>query len=398
MPSAIWSPDYACDIGPHVFPVVKYRLVRDALIADGTLDPADVGPPPPPSRADLERAHTAAYLDDLEQLRWSPRTLYSELPLTPEIVNAYVLACGGTVAAAREALEHGAAVHLGGGFHHAFADKAEGFCYLNDLAVAARVLQAQAGVRRVAIVDLDVHQGNGTAGIFAGDDSVFTLSVHQENNYPMPKPPSDLDVGLADRTGDDEYLAALRPALERVWSFGPASRGSSAATAKCSKAARSAGSRRWSRSAAATPASSWTRCGSTPPPDGSRSPCDAEPARLSPKPTESRQRHPAPPHMTHRASGDVLRLTEGRVPHVAHGGEVTWAGSPHTVAASFPQDLSRDSRSSPRSCRRLQSHRGRQRAADAVSGWIRKLPAKEFFLPSCNQKSVLGPNPCQGSG
>jgi acetoin utilization deacetylase AcuC-like enzyme len=221
MPSAIWSPDYACDIGPHVFPVVKYRLVRDALIAEGTLDPADVALPPSPSREDLERVHTAAYLDDLEQLRWSPRTLYSELPLTPEIVNAYVLACGGTVAAAREALEHGAAVHLGGGFHHAFADKAEGFCYLNDLAVGARVLQAEGGARRVAIVDLDVHQGNGTAGIFARDDSVFTLSVHQENNYPVPKPPSDLDVGLADRTGDDEYLAALRPALERVWSFGP---------------------------------------------------------------------------------------------------------------------------------------------------------------------------------
>jgi acetoin utilization deacetylase AcuC-like enzyme len=221
MPSAIWSPDYACDIGPHVFPVVKYRLVRDALIAEGALDPADVASPPPPSRDDLERVHTAAYLDDLEQLRWSPRTLYSELPLTPEIVNAYVLACGGTAAAAREALEHGAAVHLGGGFHHAFADKAEGFCYLNDLAVAARVLQAEGGARRVAIVDLDVHQGNGTAGIFARDDSVFTLSVHQENNYPMPKPPSDLDVGLPDRTGDDEYLAALGTALERVWSFGP---------------------------------------------------------------------------------------------------------------------------------------------------------------------------------
>lgn len=219
--TAFWSPEYACDIGPHVFPVVKYRLVRDALVASGDLDAAAVVPPAPPSREDLERVHTRDYLDDLEQLRWSPRTLYSELPLTTGIVRAYTLACGGTIAAARDALAHGAAVHLGGGFHHAFADKAEGFCYLNDLAVAARAVQATGEARRVAIVDLDVHQGNGTAGIFAGDPSVFTLSVHQENNYPSPKPPSDLDVGLADRTGDEDYLAALRPALERVWAFAP---------------------------------------------------------------------------------------------------------------------------------------------------------------------------------
>lgn len=219
--AAIWSPDYACDIGPHVFPTVKYRLVRDALIESGHLDRAEVQAPPAPAREALERVHTRDYLDDLDQLRWSPRTLYSELPLTPPIVHAYTLACGGTIAAARDALARGAAVHLGGGFHHAFADKAEGFCYLNDLAVAARAMQAEGLAGRVAIVDLDVHQGNGTAAIFAGDDSVFTLSVHQENNYPSPKPPSDLDVGLADRTGDEDYLAALGPALERVWDFAP---------------------------------------------------------------------------------------------------------------------------------------------------------------------------------
>ena len=118
-------------------------------------------------------------------------------------------------------MARGAAVNLGGGFHHAFADHAEGFCYLNDLAVAARE-RTDAGVSRVAIVDLDVHQGNGTAKIFEGDPQVFTLSIHQERNYPVPKQQSSLDVGLDDGTGDGEYLEALDRALEQVWSFGPA--------------------------------------------------------------------------------------------------------------------------------------------------------------------------------
>ena len=111
--------------------------------------------------------------------------------------------------------------HLGGGFHHAHADHAEGFCYLNDIAVAVRALQRDGAVRRVAVVDCDVHQGNGTASLFRGDDSVFTFSIHQEYNYPSPKEPGDLDVGLEDGTGDDEYLAELGRALERVWATGP---------------------------------------------------------------------------------------------------------------------------------------------------------------------------------
>ena len=112
-------------------------------------------------------------------------------------------------------------MHLGGGFHHAFPGHAEGFCYVNDLAVAIRVLQRDAGVRRAAVVDLDVHQGNGTAAIFEGDDTVFTVSLHQQANYPMPKQRSDVDVGLDDGTGDAEYLARLEEALERVWAFQP---------------------------------------------------------------------------------------------------------------------------------------------------------------------------------
>src|SRR5262249_48816547 len=173
------------------------------------------------TRALLESAHEAAYLDDLESLRWTPRTQYSELPLTREIVNAFALGASGTTHAARLALEHRAAADLGGGLHHAYAGHAEGFCYINDLAVAACMLLAERRVRRIAVVDLDVHQGNGTAHIFRDRPEVFTLSVHQENNYPVPKEPGDLDIGLDDGTGDDGYLAVLAPALERVWAFRP---------------------------------------------------------------------------------------------------------------------------------------------------------------------------------
>ncbi len=218
---ALWSPAYACDIGPHVFPTEKYARVRDELLAAGVLRSDEVVEPGPIARAELERAHTAAYLDDLETLRWTPRTMASELPLDAGVVAAYRLAASGTLAAARIALARGAGVHIGGGFHHAFADRAEGFCYLNDLAIAARVVLAEGPARRVAIVDLDVHQGNGTARIFEGDPAVFTLSVHQEDNYPVPKQRSTLDVGLANGTGDDAYLARLDDALDAVWAFAP---------------------------------------------------------------------------------------------------------------------------------------------------------------------------------
>ncbi len=217
----VHSPAYACDIGPHVFPVVKYGRVRARLLREGAIEEADVRAPEPPPRETLRLVHTDAYLDDLERLVPSTRTAWSELPLTTEIVAAYELAAAGTLLAAREALAGAAAVHLGGGFHHAFADRAEGFCYVNDLAVAIRALQREGAIRRAAVVDLDVHQGNGTAAIFAGDPAVFTLSLHQQNNYPAVKPPSDLDVGLPDGTGDAEYLALLDPALERVWASAP---------------------------------------------------------------------------------------------------------------------------------------------------------------------------------
>ena len=220
-PVIVTSPAYACDLGVHVFPTRKYALVLEALRAESAPQALLVLEPPPASRELLARVHAPEYLDDLDALCWTWRTQYSELPLDREVVDAYARAASGTALALREALGRGTAVHLGGGFHHAFADHAEGFCYLNDLAVAIRALQAEGALRRAAVVDLDVHQGNGTAAIFQGDSDVFTLSVHQENNYPMPKQTSDLDFGLADGTGDEAYLGVLGRALERVFAHEP---------------------------------------------------------------------------------------------------------------------------------------------------------------------------------
>jgi len=220
-PAVVWSEGYTCDIGPHVFPIEKYALVHERLLAEGAIAPGETLVPEPPARELLALAHTAAYLDDLAALRWTERTARSELPLTAEIVRAFSLGAAGSALAAREALDRGVAVHVGGGLHHAYADHGEGFCYLNDLAVAVRAAQRERGLARAAIVDLDVHQGNGSAHIFAADAGVFTLSIHQENNYPVPKERSDLDVGLRDGVGDDEYLRVLAAALEPVWRHAP---------------------------------------------------------------------------------------------------------------------------------------------------------------------------------
>ncbi|HEY2954664.1 MAG TPA: histone deacetylase [Candidatus Eisenbacteria bacterium] len=217
----VHSSGYFCDIGPHVFPTEKFARVRALLVSGGEIENGDVHEPEPATSADLLRVHTPEYLDDLAALRWTHRTRMSELPLTAEIVRSYRLAAGGTTLAARGALERGIGVNLGGGFHHASADHAEGFCYLNDLAVAVRAVRHPGGLRRAAVVDLDVHQGNGTALVFEGDESVFTLSIHQELNYPVPKARSTLDVGLEDGTGDEEYLRRLDAALEPVWRFEP---------------------------------------------------------------------------------------------------------------------------------------------------------------------------------
>ena len=213
----VWHPAYEVDIGPHVFPTRKYRLVRDRLLADGTIVEADVALPEPATDEQVALVHTADYVRKIKAGALSrEEELVLEVPFSPALREASWLCAGGSILAARLALDRGVAVHLGGGFHHAFPDHGEGFCLINDVAIAIRVLQLARRVLRALVVDLDVHHGNGTAAIFQDDVDVFTFSMHQERNYPAWKPPSDLDLGLEDGTGDADYLAALERHLPEV--------------------------------------------------------------------------------------------------------------------------------------------------------------------------------------
>jgi acetoin utilization deacetylase AcuC-like enzyme len=180
----------------------------DALRAGGFAPDQAVHQPEPASREQLLRVHTEAYLSDFENLVPSARILSSELPISEEIVQGFKLMAGGTILAARLALDEGCAFHIGGGFHHAFADRAEGFCYINDIAVAIRAMMSEGRIRRAAVIDVDLHQGNGTARIFQDDPAVFTFSIHQELLYPF-KETSDVDIGLDLGVGDEAYLDAL---------------------------------------------------------------------------------------------------------------------------------------------------------------------------------------------
>ncbi|MBE3134311.1 MAG: histone deacetylase [Acidobacteria bacterium] len=239
----VYSDRYAVDLGAHVFPTAKYAGVHAALLARGLAAPADVVAPPLASWDQLALAHTRDYLEKIRIDRLSPlERAQLEIPATPPVVEWFRLMAGGTILAAREALSsddhdratHGdvtrtgappppwaVGMHLGGGFHHAFGNHGEGFCMINDVAVAIRALKQDRLVSRVAVVDCDVHQGNGTAMIFAADRCVFTFSIHQERNYPGHKPQSSLDIGLDDGAGDEEYLSALARALPRVFASLP---------------------------------------------------------------------------------------------------------------------------------------------------------------------------------
>jgi acetoin utilization deacetylase AcuC-like enzyme len=209
----VFTDQYEVNIGVHVFPNQKYRLVLEKL--------REIHPdipllePSPATKEDLLRVHTPSYLDDLKTLRWTEGTIRSELPLTHEIVNSYVLGAGGTILACEMALDKGIAVHLGGGFHHAFSDRAEGFCYINDVAVAIRHLQKEKRIKKASVIDCDLHQGNGTARIFEGDPTVFTFSIHQENLYPV-KQKSDVDIGLPEYTEDVDYLEYLQNHIPKI--------------------------------------------------------------------------------------------------------------------------------------------------------------------------------------
>jgi acetoin utilization deacetylase AcuC-like enzyme len=215
----IWSPDYEVDIGIHVFPTAKYRLVLDALLEAGTIEKADLLSAHSAPWEWIEAVHSSDYVEKVRTGNLSFHDVLTlELPYSTPLQQASLLCCGGTTLTARMALAENVAAHLGGGFHHAFRGHGEGFCLLNDVAVALVHLLEAGEVERCAVVDLDVHHGNGTASIFRDDPRVFTMSMHQERNYPSPKPPSDLDLGLDDGIRDDEYLRKLGTALDVVLS------------------------------------------------------------------------------------------------------------------------------------------------------------------------------------
>jgi acetoin utilization deacetylase AcuC-like enzyme len=206
----VYHPEHNLEMSEHIFPWQKYRLVHDALLQEGIAEPSDFIQPDPAPDDDLLRVHTAAWIEALKRgtLRLSEITRL-EIPYSPQMVRAFWLAAGGTTLAARMALHDGVGLHLGGGFHHAFEDHGEGFCAIHDAAVAIRRLQSEGLIERAMVVDCDVHQGNGTAALFARDETVFTLSIHQFNNYPAVKPPSNIDIDLEDATGDEEYVDRL---------------------------------------------------------------------------------------------------------------------------------------------------------------------------------------------
>ena len=213
----VYSDRYDLNLGSHVFPSVKYRLTKEALLRDRIVEPGDFVEPPPASDDDIALVHHREYLRKLQTGKLSYlEVMRLEIPYSPELIRAVWLCAGGSILAGRLALEEGVAVNLGGGFHHAYPDHGEGFCVLNDFAIAIRRLQKDGRIERAMTVDCDVHQGNGTAAIFGGDHTVYTMSIHQENNYPYPKPPSSLDINLADAVEDEEYVRELTQGLDRA--------------------------------------------------------------------------------------------------------------------------------------------------------------------------------------
>jgi acetoin utilization deacetylase AcuC-like enzyme len=210
----VYHEDYDLHLGAHVFPSQKYRLVREALLAEGIATPEDFLRPDLIDDADVLRVHDEDYVHRLKTGTLEPYdAMRLEIPAGPETVRAFWLCAAGTLLAARHARMDGFGVNIGGGFHHAFPGHGEGFCMINDVAIAIRRMQADELIRTAMVVDTDVHHGNGTAAIFSSDNSVFTLSIHQENNYPARKPPSNMDLHLPDRISDADYLAIF----ERGW-------------------------------------------------------------------------------------------------------------------------------------------------------------------------------------
>ena len=216
----VYHERYDFQLGEHVFPSQKYRLIKEHLLADGIAAAEDFVAPEPARDEDMTLAHTEDWIARLRSGRLTfKEAMLLEIPYKQEVVDAFWIATGGTILACSLALRDGVSFNVSGGFHHAFPDHGEGFCAVHDVAVGVRRMQKDRSIRRAMIVDCDVHHGNGTAAIFAGDPSVFTFSIHQLNNYPEIKPPSDVDIHLADGVQDEEYLAKLEetllPSLDR---------------------------------------------------------------------------------------------------------------------------------------------------------------------------------------
>ncbi len=214
----VYSNEYwMVETGKHVFPLQKYRIVYENLLAMGAKKENFLRPRPAPDE-DVLLVHTARYLRRVKTGTLSHAELRAlEIRYSPELVRFALLSVGGTVLAARKALECGLAVHLGGGFHHAFPDHGEGFCLFNDVAVAARKMIEEKLARKVMVVDCDLHQGNGTAAALAGRKDIFTLSIHQMDVYPAEKPLSTVDIGLWAGDGDVQYMTALGAHIPRIY-------------------------------------------------------------------------------------------------------------------------------------------------------------------------------------
>ncbi|RLC99427.1 MAG: histone deacetylase [Chloroflexi bacterium] len=201
----------------HYFPLHKYSMLREAIEAAGLVSPDDMIVPDPVTDEQILRAHSSDYLQRVKSGQLTGQEIRRlGLPWSLELVTRARHTAGGTIAACRAALRDGVAVNLAGGTHHASRDRAQGFCLFNDVIIAARAMQAEGRARRVVILDCDVHQGNGSAALAAGDPTIFTFSIHNEQNFPLHKEPGDLDIGLNDGTGDTEYLAALEPGVRRA--------------------------------------------------------------------------------------------------------------------------------------------------------------------------------------
>jgi acetoin utilization deacetylase AcuC-like enzyme len=211
----IYHEKYDLNLGSHVFPSSKFRLIEEQLLREREFTASDILRPEPAPLEDLFLVHDRDWIERLLTGTLEPlEAARLEIPWSRAMADAFVMAAGGTTLAARTALAERVCYNIGGGFHHAFPAHGEGFCAIHDVAVAIRVMQREKRIARAMVVDCDVHHGNGTAAIFAKDDSVFTISIQQRDNYPFVKPPSNIDVHLEDGTGDAEYLMRLEQAIQ----------------------------------------------------------------------------------------------------------------------------------------------------------------------------------------